>query len=283
MKKFHLTPIIVAAAIGMTASLNAATSGVVGATTFDIPTGPTVVSFPFLKSVDFQGAVSSVAGADLDMGAAVPVPAAASYVQVLDGTDAGRIYDIASVSGNVITLAAAPAGVLAGDSIAVREHMTIGDLGTPPALTTATLLDAGGAPTIVSANFVGAWNAPGTIIMPGEGVIINNNSVWTITLYGAVSEDDVIFEAANGPQVVGNIDPVNGSADVLASVEAGAPNLTTLTELGVGGAPTVYSKNFLGAWNVDPSDNLDVSNYKSFVINTSSGVDIVNAGMVVGP
>jgi hypothetical protein len=282
MKKFHLTPIIVAAAIGMTASLNAATSGVVGAYSVDVPTGPTIMSLGFLKSIDFQGVVSSNTGADLDMGTAVPVPTNASYVQVLDGAEQGRIIDIASVSGNVITLAAAPASDISGSSIAVREHMTLDDLGsTVPNFSTVTFLEPGGAP-LVATKFITGWNTGGdTVIRPAEGFVINNSAVFTMTIYGAVSEDDVILEAAAGPAIVGFIDPVNGATDVVSTVAAGVPNFSTITALNPDGTPLVSTK-FITGWNIDPA-TIDVSNYKSIVVNTAAGVDIVNAGMVVGP
>ena len=94
-------------------------------------------------------------------------------------------------------------------------------------------------------------------------------------------EDDVIFVASSGSQIVGNIDPVNGSVEVLSSVIAGAPEFASLLELTPSGAPLTYDFLF-GSWTPDPSV-IDVSDYKTFVINTGSGVDIVNAGNVVSP
>lgn len=278
MKKIHLIPIVVAGLFGATASLYSATSGVVGAVNFDIATGPTVVSFPFLKPVEFQGAVVSVAGADVELPATIPALAGASYIHVLDGTDAGMVYDISSVAGAVATLSEAPLSLANGDTVAIRQHLTLADLGTPPLFASATFLDAG-VPVVDNYTFLG-WSNPGRVIYPGEGIVIGNSTVWNITLYGSVSENDVIFSAGPGSNIVGNIDPVNGSADVLATSIAGLPLFASITEL-VSGVPTIYNKTFAG-WTPDPSV-VDVSNFQSFVINTSSGVDIVNAGIVVGP
>jgi hypothetical protein len=258
------------------------TTGVVGAVNVDVPTGPTVVSFPFLQSLVLQADVGAKAGNDLTFADPIPTLDGPHFVHVRTGTDTGRIYAIDSYVGSTLTLVNEPAGVEAGDSVAIRPYTTLADLGTPPPLTTVTLLNEGGDPLVASANFGGNWNvtAEDVVINPGEGMVINNNTIWSITMMGAVSEDDVIFEAASGPQIIGNIDPVNGSSDVLNTIAANAPNLTTLTELGAGGSPTVYSKNFLGNWNFDPS-NIDVSNLKSFIMNTN-GIDVVNAGIVIG-
>ena len=271
-----LAPVFAAA---FCANLNAATTGVVGAVNFSVPTGPSVVSIPFLKPVQFQGAVSSISGSAVDLGASVPSLSGANYIHVLSGTDAGMIFDIASVAGSIVNLTEAPAGLVAGDTIAIRQHMTLAYLGTPPLFTTATLLDAGGVPA-VQTYFISGWANPNVVIYPGEAIIISNSTVWNITLYASVCEVDLIFSAANGPQLVGNIDPVNGSSDVLASMVASAPLFSTLTALTAGGVP-VSSTRFITGWSPVNPLTFDTSEYKSFVLSTSAGVDIVNAGMVV--
>jgi hypothetical protein len=282
MKSYRFLPFLLSAgALAAGAlNLNAATSGVVGAVSFDIPVGATIVSFPFLKPVEFQGPVDSVTSADVDLATTLPTLTGAAYVHVLSGADEGMVYDIASVAGSVVTLAQVPAGLASTDVVAIRYHMTVSDLGTPPDFTSLLLLGSGGTP-ITNDFLFGSWSDPNMVIRPGEGAVINNNPAWTVTLYGSVSEDDVIFSASSGSQIVGNIDPVNGSADVLASIEANAPDFTSLLELNAGGAPVTYDLLF-GSWTPDPL-NIDVSGFKTFVINTGSGVDIVNAGLIISP
>jgi hypothetical protein len=286
MKTYRFLPLLLSAGLIAAGSLNlnAATSGTVGAVTFDIATGPTVVSFPFLQEVVFQSEVASVSSADVTVSGTVPSLVGPHYVHVLSGTDVGRIYPIDSFAGSVVTLTNVPSGIAATDIVAIRPYTTLADLGSPPNFTTFTFLEAGGSPSVFIYGF-GTWGAvdpSSVIIKPGEAVVVNNSAVWSITLYGSVSEDDVIFEAANGPQLVGNIDPVNGSADIIQTLESGAPLFSTVTELGVGGAPTNYIRGVSG-WSLDPSDNIDTANYKSVVLNTISGADIVNAGNVIAP
>ncbi len=289
MKCLRYCLLIPALAVTLCTNLKAVTTGVVGAVNFDVPTGPTVIALPFLKSIELQGAVASVSGAELGNQAdATGYDDGLGYVHVLDGTAAGYILDIVSVSGSTVTLSedAAALGLAVDDVVAVRSHMTVGDLAaTPPVGVTVTLLDAGGVPVVVTRNgFTGQWTAPDTVIYPGEGVIINNSTVWSVTLYGAVSEHDVIFTARSGPQIVGCIDPVNGSVDVIETIKtASLGNSVTLTALApVTGLPTVYAKNgFTGQWQTDPSA-IDNSDYKSVIFNYSE-TDIVNAGMFVAP
>lgn len=282
MKRNHFTPILLSAALAVgSLSLNAATSGVVGAVSVTVPAGPTVMSMPFLKSVVVQAPVSSVTNEVVDLGTTIPALTGPHYLHVLSGTDAGRVYNIASSSGTTVTLDVVPAALAATDSVAIRPHVTIADLGTPPTFTTITLLDPGGGLTVGTYLFTG-WSIPtDTVIMPGEGFALNNGTAYDITLYGTVSEDDVILETAGGGAIVGNIDPVNGSTDVLSSVIAGAPTFATLTELDTAGSPVVYTKLFTG-WSPDPS-GIDVSNLKTFVINTGNPIDIVHAGNVIAP
>jgi hypothetical protein len=255
----------------------------VGAVNIPISGGPTVLSNPFLKPIDFQGAVSSVAGSVITMESTVPTPSVPSFVQVLSGADTGKIYDIDSISGVDITLVASSTALVTSDTIAIRPHMTASDLGTLLSGTTLTLLEPGGTPLVgvyLPTGWAGGFGS--TVIYPGEGFVINNASPQTITVYGSVSEDDVIFEAAAGPAIIGSIDPVNGSTDVLATVAAGALTNSTLTELDAGGTPLTYIKLPTIWVPSDPSTSVDVTDYKSFVLN-SSGVDIVNSGNVIAP
>lgn len=282
MKLQHFTPVLITsvALCAGSVALNAAeVSDPVGAVTITVPAGPTIMSQPFQKAIDMQGAVASISGNDVDMGSTIPTLAANSYLQVLTGANAGYIYNITASSGTTVTVDAAPAFV-AGDEVAIRAHMTVADLGTPPLFTTLTLLQPGGTPFVGTYLFTG-WDIPtDTVILPGEGFVINNGSAYDITLFGSVAVDDVVYEAAPGPAIVGAIDPVNGSADVLATVESGAPLFATITELGAGGTPAVYTNLFTG-W--DPAIAVDTSDLKTFVVNTGAGLDIVNAGVVVGP
>ena len=283
MKRHFVSTLILSSLLALGSSSSAATSGAVGAVTITVPSGPTIVSIPFLKPVVYQAPVSSISGADVTMPSTVPALTGPHYLHVLSGADQGRILPIDSVSGAVVTLDSAPANLAAADSVAIRAFMTIADLGTVPIGTTLTFLDAGGVPFVGARGFAG-WNIPtDTVIQPGEAIVINNNSPFNLTLHGSVSHDDVVFETFGGPALIGNIDPVNGSSDVIEAIKASAPIGWTITTLApTTGAPTIYARSFLG-WSINPS-NIDTSGLKSIVINTGvNGTQILNPGIPMVP
>ena len=283
MKRLRFSALLLGAIISAAVSLNAATSGAVGAVTITVPAGPTIISIPFLKPVVYQAPVSSISSADVTMPGTVPTLTGPHYLHVLSGADQGRIFPIDSVSGAVVTLENVPANLAAADTVAIRAFMTVADLGTVPLGTTLTFLDAGGVPFVGGFGFSG-WTIPtDTVIQPGEAIVINNNNPFSLTLYGSVSHDDVIFETFGGPAIVGNLDPVNGSADLIASIKANAPLGWTLTTLAPGtGAPTVYLRTFAG-WSIDPA-TIDTTSLKSIVINTGvNGSEVLNQGIPIVP
>jgi hypothetical protein len=262
-------------------NLNAATSGAVGAVSFTVPNTPTTISLPFLKPVLVQSEVTAT-GSDITFGGTIPALSGPAYVHILSGTETGKIYNVLSSSGSTVTVDGAPA-LSVGDIAAVRLHTVISDLGTPPTFTTITMFDPGGVAVRGTYTFTGWSLSPDTVIMPGEGVILSPTSNWEITLYGSVSEDDVIYSVTGSPSVgiVGSIDPVNGAADPLQTLIAGAANFTTITEILPGLAFNRYVKTFTG-WNFDPSA-IDTSDYKTIVVAFPTETDFVHAGVVVAP
>jgi hypothetical protein len=282
MKSYRFLPFLLSAgALAAGAlNLNAATSGVVGAVSVPVPAGSTIFAFPFLKPVVVQAPVSTATGSDIDLGTTIPALTGSHYLHVLSGTDTGSVYNIASVLGSVVTLEASSTNIAAADSVAIRPHMTVADLGAPANFSTITLLNPDSSVTIGTYIF-GSWDiSPDTVIRPGEGFVIGASSAFDLTLYGSVSEDDIIF-SATGASVVGSIDPVSGASDVLSDIIAQAPNFSTLTELAAGGAVNIFTNVF--GWSPDPS-TIDTTNLKAFVFAPPSGtVDIVMPGNVIAP
>jgi len=283
MKHRNLTPILLSAvALGLgSLSTHAATSGVVGAASVAVPAGSTIYSLPFLQSAVSQSATAAVSGSDVTLGANIPALTGSHYLHVLSGTDVGMIYDIASYIDATVTLTAGSTNIAPGDIVAVRPHMTIADLGVPANFTTITLLNPDGTTTVGTYVF-GSWDiSPDTVIRPGEGFVLGAPSPFTMTLHGAVSEDNVIFPVSS-PAVVGTIDPVNGTANVLTDLIATAPNFSTLTELTVGGNVNVFTNAF--GWNPDPTA-IDTADLKGFVL-APGGQDPFNItlpGNVIAP
>ena len=257
-----------------------ATTDPVGAINVPVPVGTTILSAPFQTSIEFQASVDSITGAEVSFAATPPTLTGPHYLQVLSGAELGRIYTIDSQLGNTVTLVNTPASLAASDTVALRKYLTVGDLGTVPNGTTITLLNANTSPTVAT-YFFGSWAPSADIfISPGEGFVINTGTAFDLVLYGAVSVDDVIFEADAGSSVVGNLDPINGSAGVLSALLSSAPNGATITELNAG-SPTVYTL-FFGSWTPDPS-GIDVSGSQTIVYNSGVDSDIVNPAIVVGP
>lgn len=261
-------------------SLNAETTDPVGAVVVNVPAGKsTILSCPFQKPVVYQAPVDSISGADVSFTSNLPTLTGPHYLQVLSGTDVGQIFTIDSYLNATLTLSEAPSGVTAGDQIAIRSYFTVADLGTVPEGTTITLLNPGASATNASYLF-GTWSPSSDVYMaPGEGFIINTGFAFDIVFYGDVSVDDVVFRAtAGGSSVVGNLDPINGSADVLSGIISSAPDGTSLTEL-VDGMATSYNYLF-GSWTPDPSA-IDTSGSKTIIVNSGFDLDIVNPAITV--
>ena len=255
-----------------------ATTTPVGAVSLTIPVGTTILSAPFLTAVEFQANVDSVSSSDIGFASSLPTLTGPHYLHVLNGSDAGRIYPIDSQTASSVTLVDIPTALTSGDAVAIRKYLTVSDLGAVPNGTTVTLLNPGSAPTVATF-FFGSWAPSGDIfIAPGEGFVINTGTAFDLVLYGSVSVDDVIFEADAGSSIVGNLDPVNGTNDVLTALLSSAPNGTTITEL-VNGSPNIYTL-FFGSWTPDPG-TIDLTDLRTIVVNSGSDLDIVNNGIIV--
>ncbi len=267
-------------AIGIgTFSLNAATTVPVGAVNVPISAGLSVLNIPFQKPVEFQGTVSGVSGAEITLSGSIPALTGPHYLQVISGVDAGRIYTVDSYVDNTVTLIASPTGLAADDVVALRAHMTLGDLSLPSGAT-LILLNGLSSPTIAY-SIPSGWTQPvDTVIQPGEAVIVNSSVATDLLLYGTVSVDDVIIETNGGLSAIGSLDPVYGSELVLDNlINGGLDAGTVLIELVPGSSPINYTKIPTG-WIPDPS-TIDVTDYKSFLLSSSLPLDIVLEGNTV--
>jgi hypothetical protein len=198
--------------------------------------------------------------------------------------DVGRIYAIDSYVGDTVTLTRNPLTDITGETVAIRRYLTIGDLDILDGAS-VTLLN-GTAPATNATLFFGAWSPAGvenTIIQPGEGVIINTGTAFPLTVYGSVSTDDVILELdmTGGSYVVGSLNPVDGSGDVLPALVSGLGSGSNMVELlpGVGGGTITYNEFF--GWSPDPA-GIDVSDYRTVVVTTTP-TDIVMPANVIAP
>lgn len=134
MKKLLALAIAPLALLSLAHAQNATTNPV-GAITVDLPRGSdTIMSVPLAKADSFRGAVTSRSGFTITVN---PSPAWGSftsvphYVQAIDGTQAGVLFDVASNTADTITLVdngLAPTGLDAGTNFKVVEYWTLGTL-----------------------------------------------------------------------------------------------------------------------------------------------------------
>jgi SdrD B-like domain/GEVED domain len=213
---------------------------------------------PFLQCATFTGTVDSVDGQDLVVTTSTgPFNLADSmqsgvsyYVEVTNGENEGRRYDVVSASGGRIILAndadihaatapfnthaGPPPPDLAGDTIVMHRHHTIAGLFPPggfgaeatQALADDLQVSAGGAWKVYwlynnagSPRWVDAADAlntdkGATVIPPGQGMFFNNRHAPTALLaYGEVRENDFIRPHAAGSNLVGGGYPVHQSVN----------------------------------------------------------------------
>ena len=240
----------------------AITTDPVGYTTISGDSGGYVVTLPLSKSSVFEGAVNAEGTTTLSFDSTVPALTGAHYVQVMDGALAGTIVDITSSDSSSVTLSTTLAVAL-GDSVAIREHTIIEDLGTNfTSGTSVTLYNSDGTTSSATwnSNFLGSfWSGDSTEpIYPGEGIVIISAGPFEIVNAGAVSVDPINFSATAGQvNIIGANSPSGAdAASILGGLESGT-SISVYTNGGSLNSPTSYTKGpaFLGgAWTPDLSE-----------------------------
>ena len=212
----------------------------VGAVVVDVVPGFQTMSVGLQKAKVFQGAVDSVNGDSIGVTVGADVLASPHYVQVLSGDAMGTIATVVDADGSSVTTSPAILGLAAGDSIAVRPHVTLGDIATEPEMadgSTITIYNPDGTSELFeyfsSATLgtdEGIWGdaasepANEVAIFPGEGFVLNNSgAAVSATFVGAVSVDAVALPVGPSFSIVGSLNPVSTStlAGVYGSVAPG--------------------------------------------------------------
>lgn len=232
------------------------TSDPVGYVALEGDSGGYILSSPFLKNAIFSGSISPISTTVIESSSNIPTLADKSFVQVTSGTHKGVIVDVASVSGNFLTLAT-PLSLSLGDTIVIRPHFLIEDLGDAFVDgTSVTVYDSSGSSTTASYrdNFLGTgWLGDSdTPIYPGEGFVLNTPGALSVTITGDVSTEPVIFSASSGvTNLVGTLNPTGANAEEIFAPLPGSSSISVYEQGGSLTSPTVYSKapDFLGgAW-----------------------------------
>ena len=273
-------------------------------------------SNPFLRETEFTGTVTSVNGQSIGLSVSAGSQdlsallfSGSYYVEVTSGDNEGQRYDIVSAASDSFTLAndsnlfvnAPPyntsAGTLpanlAGDTMIVRRHWTLGELfpaasfGGTDDPTTADqiqlftagqwsiywLYDDGISPAY--------WRRAGdntdsdqasTVIPPGQGLFFNNRAaVNSMLAYGEVRNNDFLRPLAAGSNLVAGGYPVDqstiGREMTLAKSFFGSRDIAT--------ADTFY------LWRAD--ETLGATGYDSYFLNHNpSRVPVVLKWLKIG-
>ncbi|MCC5839611.1 MAG: hypothetical protein JJT96_05755 [Opitutales bacterium] len=237
--------------------------------------GLSALHFPLQKAKIYQGTVSSVGGATVGL-ASVPPLSGALYLQVLSGSAVGTVSSVVASDGSSVTTESAISGLAVGDSVAVREHTSLGDLsasieGGAPDSATITLYNLDGTISNFEA-FGGEWfdgdftPSDDVIVAPGEGFVLALPSDITITFVGSVSVDPVLVPLSTSLGFVGNLNPVPSLANP-SSVGQLFGNLADSSTITIYmGDGSFEVSNFLeafgGEWfdpDFTPSDDLSIS------------------------
>jgi uncharacterized protein (TIGR02597 family) len=132
--RFLLPTIVLLAVPAAQAQEAAATTEPVGYMSFELPVGSdTRIATPLAKSPVFSGVIASRSGLIVNLNNAnlISLTEKPHYLQVIDGPQAGMLFDIASNNASSITLVdngVEPSGLTEGTLLKVIEYWTVGSL-----------------------------------------------------------------------------------------------------------------------------------------------------------
>ncbi len=228
-----------------------------GWTEADLPLCCVTYNDPYQRETLFTGTVGAVDGQDLEFTVSsgsfdlddLLEPGASYYVEVNSGDLEGHRFDVASASGNTLTLVndsdlhaaaapfntltGAPPAALVGDSVMLRRHTTLAEhfppssFGATGSQTTADevqvfaeggwtsywLFDDGGSPRWVEMSDATLADQGSVVIPPGQGVFFYNRTLATTVLqYGEIRDNDFVRPLMDGDNLVGGGYPLDQSA-----------------------------------------------------------------------
>ena len=214
-------------------------------------------NIPYVHESVFTGTVSSVSGQDLTFDGqdltSLLVPGASYYLEVTSGVNEGKRYDVTSAIGANVILASAgvdaiygsapynntagaPPSNLAGNTVVIRRHWTLGEIFP---ITNFTASDVPTTSDQVQIFVNGAWatywindlgdsdpqtalwvlvgdgalaDQAGAVIPPGYGVFVTRRGAATSVLsYGEIRTNKFIRPLKSGSNLVGGGYPVDQS------------------------------------------------------------------------
>ncbi len=263
-------------------------------------------SNPFLRESLFTGTITGVTGQTIDLSGssgsqdlAFLLSGGSYYVEVTSGENEGQRFDVVSATTDSLVLAidanlfegtppfstlvgALPAN-LAGDSIVLRRHWTLGEIfpadgfGATDDRTTADqvqhfangvwtfywLYDDGvSAPIWVKTGDNTFADQGATVIPPGQGLFFNNRTALTsILAYGEVRPNNFIRPLSAGSNLIAGGYPLDQSATGLGSRE-----MTSLA--GFFGSRDIATADTFYIWRGD--EIIGSSGYDSYFLNNNA-------------
>ena len=220
---------------------------------------------PYLRETAFTGTVTAVSGQVVSFGSTVGLtfaPSGSYFMEVTSGTSEGHRFDVVSATGSTVTLAAggspyggtgpfntlaAVPGDLAGASVVIRSHMTLGRI-LPVAgfQAAADMASADQVQTFANGTWTTYWLQSGspamwvaypdntadagtTVMPPGEGMFVSmQGAANTLLAYGEVRQNAFTRPLGAAMNLVGGGYPLDQSPNRVAATDVtGGRQMTT--------------------------------------------------------
>ena len=285
-------------------------------------------NLPYLREPVFSGTVASVDGQGLTFAGEnfsnLLMPAGPYYLEVTSGDNEGQRFDVVSAAGGTITLASdaslcvaappfntltgAPPASLAGDTVLVRRHWTLGEV-FPAGDFTATndkatadqiqvytaggwvlywLYDLGDSDPAtarwVLAGDDGYADQGGQVLPPGQGVFLNTQTpaipADNLLAYGEVRGNDFIRPLCAGHNLVGGGFPVDQSATGTGSREMNLAGTGPVAENDFFGSRDFKAADSFFVWKGDTDVALD--GYDTYYLLSKQTAPVVVKWVKVG-
>ncbi len=235
----RITPLLIAVLL-TTHHASASQAQVVGKLDYTLPAGNSVWTPPFVAEDTFSGRIDSMDYNSSQDEAVITVNTDSlptlnnHYVELCDGPESGLTLDIISASANSVTVAADPSalGMMPGDKLIIREHLTVASLLPNGAnfagfQDTISIFNDDDTRLDIFWNSIGGFwmDALGTswdskVLKPGQGILLFLSEELTISLGGNEKFTHVkttptrISASAGTINLVGPVNPFPGTYDL---------------------------------------------------------------------
>ena len=219
---------------------------------------------PLVQHALFAGRAADLVGREITLPVSLPLPAGSHYLEVLDGTLAGRHFEIDATasSGNVIALTENAPSAILGARIALRTHWTLAGLLPPEAFAAADrlqLFDPATAAYTSLSPAGGTWTADvlgmnARPLPPQEALLVQTRDATVIrTFTGELRPASLPLPSAVGTRLIGSGWPAAITAPVAGMHAAATPELADRLRL----------------WNGDTAPG--VTGYSGYYLDDSAG------------